>query len=71
MAIFGSSWLDEPIDDDRSIFFSKYKDETSYQYYKDDNGDMQKIITKRELSDAIDKNNLYSFDGSNYNLVTN
>ncbi len=69
MAIFGRSWLDEPIDDDdRSMFGRNWLDETHFEYFINNEGDYQKIETKRELHDAIDNNNRFTFDGENYNL---
>lgn len=68
MAIFGNNWIDEPIDDDSPLFGHNLLDDTHYDYYKDENGDFQKITTKRELYQAIDNNNVYSFDGKQYNL---
>lgn len=70
MALFGSSWLDEPVDDDRPLFGRGFLDETSFEYFKDKDGEMKKITTKRELHDSIDENNRYSFDGTSYNLKT-
>ncbi len=69
MALFGGSWLDEPVDDDRPLFGRGLLDETHYEYFKNEAGDIQKITTKRELHDAIDQNNRYSFDGINYTLI--
>ena len=66
MAIFGSSWLDEPVDDDRPIFGRNLLDETHYEYYMNESDEMVRITTKRELSDAIDKDNVYAFDGREY-----
>lgn len=68
MALFGSSWLDEPVDDDKPLFGRKYLDETHHEYFINDQGEYQQVKTKRELSEAIDKNNLFTFDGNNYNL---
>lgn len=66
MAFFGSSWLDEPIDDDSPMFGRNWKDDTYYEYYKDDDGEYKKISTKKELKEAKDNNNIYSFDGTKY-----
>lgn len=68
MAIFGSSWLDKSIDDDRPMFGRSLSDETSFEYFINDKSEFQKIETKRELHDAIDNNNRFTFDGKNYNI---
>jgi hypothetical protein len=69
MALFGGNWLDEPVDDDRPLFGRGLLDETHFDYFKNELGDMQKITTKQELNNAIDLNNRYSFDGIEYTLV--
>ena len=68
MAIFGASWLDEPIDDDRPLFGRGLSDEKNVKYFKNSEGEYQQIKTKRELVEAIDNNNVYVFDGNDYNL---
>lgn len=68
MALFGSSWLDEKLDNDKPMFGSNWLDETHFEYFINDEGEYQKIETKRELHDAIDNNNRFTFDGKNYNL---
>ena len=39
-------------------------------YFKGQDGEMKKITTKKQLSDAIDDNNRYIFDGNDYSLKT-
>jgi len=69
MALFGSNWLeDEPVDDDRPMFGRKWLDDTHDEYFLNDSGEYQKIRTKKELNEAIDNNNRFTFDGFNYNL---
>jgi hypothetical protein len=68
MAIFGSSWSDEPVDDDRPMFGRNWLDETHFEYFINSEGKYQKIETKKELNEAIENNNRFTFDGSNYNL---
>ncbi len=68
MALFGSNWLDESIDDDRPMFGSNWLDETHFEYFINNEGEYQQIKTKRELNDAIDNNNRFTFDGNNYTL---
>lgn len=70
MALFGNSWLDEPVDYDRPMFGRNWLDETHFEYFINNEGEYQKIQTKRELHDAIENNNRFTFDGSNYNLKT-
>ena len=68
MAIFGSDWLDEPLDNDKPLIGRNWLDEASYEYYLDEDGDFKKITTQKELHEAIDKNNIYQFDGKYYHL---
>lgn len=68
MAIFGASWLDEPIDDDGPLFGRGLSDEKNVEYFRNNEGEYKQIKTKRELIEAIDNNNVYTFDGNNYNL---
>ncbi len=68
MAIFGASWLDEPIDDDRPLFGRGLSDETHSEYFINSDGQYQPIKTKQELYDAIDNNNRFTFDGNDYHL---
>jgi len=68
MGIIGNSWLEESVDDDRPMFGRNWLDETHFEYYINDKGEYQKIETKRELYDAIDNNNRFTFDGKNYTL---
>ncbi len=68
MALFGSSWLDEPLDDDKPLFGRNWLDETHFEYFINHEGEYQQIKTKKELLDAIDNNNRFEFDGKNYNL---
>ena len=70
LALFGGSWLDEPVDDDSPLFGRGFLDETHFEYFKNEAGDMTKITTKRELSDAIEQGNRYSFDGEDYTHLT-
>jgi hypothetical protein len=69
MAFFGSNWLEDPADNDRPMFGSNWLDETNFEYFINDKDEYQKIETKRELNNAIDNNNRYTFDGSNFNLI--
>jgi hypothetical protein len=39
MAIFGSNWLDEPVDDDRPIIGRNWLDETYPEYFFNDLGE--------------------------------
>lgn len=67
MALFGSSWLDdEPAHNDRPMFGSQYLDDTHFEYFKNDQGEYQKIKTLRELKDAEENGNIFSFDGKSY-----
>lgn len=70
MAHFGSSWLDEPVDDDRPMIGRNWLDETHFEYFINEDGVYQKIETKRQLYDAIDNNNRFTYDGENYNIKT-
>lgn len=71
MALFGRTWLDTPLDsDDRPLLGSNWTDETSFEYFLNSQGEYQKIETKRELYEAFDNNNIFTFDGNNYNLKT-
>lgn len=66
MAMFGSDWLDDKVDDHESMFSRKHKTDTDFEYFLNENGEYQKIETKRELYNAIDNNNRFEFDGKNY-----
>jgi len=68
MALFGSNWLDEPIDEDGPLFGRNYLDEKNFEYFINYEGEYQQIKTKLELSNAIKNNNRFIFDGNNYNL---
>ena len=68
MALFGSNWLEDThIDDDRPLFGSGWIDETHKQYFLDDDGEFKEITNRREQSEAIDNDNIYTFDGTHYN----
>jgi hypothetical protein len=66
MAMFGSSWLNEPTDNDRPIVGSEWLDDTHYDYFVNERGEYQKIKTKSELKEAESSDNVYEFDGKNY-----
>ena len=71
MALFGSNWLeDTPAYDDTPLVGRNWLDEKSFEYFINSQGEYQKIETKQELSEAIDNNNIFTFDGKNYNLKT-
>lgn len=71
MAMFGSGWLEESVDYDKPMFGSNWLDETHFEYFINNEGEYQKIKTKRELKDALENSNRFIFDGKNYIKVSN
>ena len=69
MALFGRNWLDEPVDSEPT-FGRSWLDEKHSEYFINNDGEYQKIETKKELNDAIDNNNMFVYDGKNYHKKT-